>query len=226
VTYANISRAFFIRRPNRFVAEVETDGGTERVHVKNTGRCQELLIPGAAVYLDEAINPNRATKYDLVAVEKGDRLVNIDSGAPNIVFREFLQSGRYLDDVTVVKSEATYGSSRFDFYVEAGRRRIFIEVKGVTLEENGLVLFPDAPTQRGVKHLDELARSIGAGYEARAVFVVQTSNVLYFSPNRRMHPAFGDALVRARDAGVAVEAYDCTVTPDSMAIRREVAVRL
>ena len=226
MTYANVSRGFFIRRINRFVAEVEANGRIERVHVKNTGRCKELLIPGATVYLNEAANPNRATKYDLVAVEKGDRLVNVDSGAPNIVIREFLQSGEYLDDVTVIKSEAKYGASRFDFYVEAGKRRIFIEVKGVTLEENGAVLFPDAPTQRGVKHLDELVNSIRDGYDARVVFVVQMSGVLYFTPNRRMHPAFGDALVRAGNAGVTVEAYDCVVTPDSMTIGRAVEVRL
>jgi len=226
VTYANVSRGFFIRRINRFVAEVEANGRIERVHVKNTGRCKELLIPGATVYLNEAANPNRATKYDLVAVEKGDRLVNVDSGAPNIVFREFLQSGEYLGDVTVVRSEAKYGASRFDFYVEAGKRRIFIEVKGVTLEENGAVLFPDAPTQRGVKHLDELVNSIRDGYDARVVFVVQMSGVQYFTPNRRMHPAFGDALVRAGNAGVTVEAYDCVVTPDSMTIGRAVEVRL
>ena len=224
--YANVSRGFFIRRTNRFVAEVEANGRTERVHVKNTGRCKELLIPGAAVYLNEAANPNRTTKYDLVAVEKGDRLVNVDSGAPNIVIREFLQSGKYLGDVTVVRSEAKYGASRFDFYVEAGKLRIFIEVKGVTLEENGAVLFPDAPTQRGVKHLDELARCINDGYEARVAFVVQMSGALYFTPNRRMHPAFGDALVRAGNAGVGIEAYDCVVTPDSLAIGRPVTVRL
>jgi len=226
VTYANVSRGFFIRRINRFVAEIEADGRIERVHVKNTGRCKELLISGATVYLNEAANPNRATKYDLVAVEKGDRLVNVDSGAPNIAIRAFLQSGKYLSDVTVVRSEAKYGASRFDFYVETGKRRIFIEVKGVTLEENGVVLFPDAPTQRGVKHLDELVNSLRDGYDARVVFVVQMHGVLYFTPNRKMHPAFADALVRASHAGVTVEVYDCVVTPDSMTIGRAVEVRL
>ena len=226
MTYANVSRGFFIRRANRFVAEVAMDGRTERVHVKNTGRCKELLLPGATVYLNEAVNPNRTTKYDLVAVEKGDRLVNVDSFAPNIVFREFLQSGKYLEDVTLVRPETKYGASRFDFYVEAGSRRIFIEVKGVTLEENGIVLFPDAPTERGVKHLDELAHCISNGYGARVVFVVQMSNVRYFTPHRRMHPAFADVLVRAGNAGVVIEAYDCLVTPDSLAIGEAVDVRL
>ena len=224
--YANVSKGLFIRRTNRFVAEVETDGRAERIHVKNTGRCKELLIPGATVYLNEAVNPNRATKYDLVAVEKGDKLVNIDSFAPNIVLGEFLQSGQYLGDATVVRPEARYGTSRFDFYIEAGGHRIFIEVKGVTLEEGGVVLFPDAPTKRGMKHLDELVNSISDGYKARVVFVVQMTGVSYFAPHRKMHPAFADTLVRAKDAGVVVEAYDCAVTPDSLAIGRAVEVRL
>jgi len=226
VKYGHVSKGLFIRRTNRFVADVEMPAGVEQVHVKNTGRCKELLIPGVTVYLSAAENPNRVTKYDLVAVEKGSRLVNIDSFAPNIAFGEHLHSGHYLRDVAVVKPEARFGTSRFDFYVEAEKRRIFIEVKGVTLEENGVVMFPDAPTERGVKHLDELAHCIRNGYEARAVFVVQMSDVLYFTPYRVMHPAFGDALDRARDAGVVIEAYDCFVTPDSMAIGRVVEVRL
>ena len=226
MTYANVSRGFFIRRPNRFVAEVETNGRIERVHVKNTGRCKELLIPGAVVYLNEAANPNRVTQYDLVVVEKSGKLINVDSGAPNIVFREFLESGQYLGDATAIRPEARYGTSRFDFYVETNRRRIFIEVKGVTLEENGVALFPDAPTQRGVKHLDELAHSISDGYEARVVFVVQMNGARHFTPNRRMHPAFGDALVRAGNAGVMIEAYDCAVASDSLMIGNPVEVRL
>jgi len=226
VQYKNVSKGSFLRRYNRFVADVEMADGIERAHVKNTGRCEELLIPGATVYLNEAENPNRVTKYDLVAVVKGDRLVNIDSGAPNIVFREFFQSGQYLENVTVVRPEARYGSSRFDFYVEAGEHRIFIEVKGVTLEENGVVMFPDAPTLRGVKHLDELVHCIHDGYDARVVFVVQMNDALFFTPNRKMHPAFADALVRARDAGVVIEAYDCAVTPDSLAIGGAIEVRL
>ena len=224
--YANVSKGLFIRRTNRFVADVEMPGGVERVHVKNTGRCKELLISGATVCLSATENPNRATKYDLVAVEKGNRLVNIDSFAPNIAFGEFLRSGHDLRDMTVVKPEARYGTSRFDFYVEAESRRIFIEVKGVTLEENGVVMFPDAPTERGVKHLDELGHCIRDGYEARVVFVVQMSEVLYFTPHRVMHPAFGDALDRAKCAGVVIEAFDCLVTPDSLAIDSAVKVRL
>lgn len=226
MTYANVNRGFFMRRFNRFVAEVETDGRIERVHVKNTGRCKELLVPGASVYLNESVNPNRATKYDLIAVEKDGRLVNIDSFAPNTAFREFLQHGQYLDEVTIIRPETRYGASRLDFYVEAKGQRIFIEVKGVTLEEDGVVLFPDAPTERGVKHLDELEKCIHDGYAATVVFVVQMSDVLYFTPNRRMHPAFADAIVRAKDAGVLVEAYDCDVTPNSMTIGKAVEVRL
>ena len=150
----------------------------------------------------------------------------MDANAPNVAFYEYLQSGLHVDGVTSIKPEARYGSSRFDFYVEAQGRRIFIEVKGVTLEEDGVVLFPDAPTERGVKHLNELAQCVLDGYEAQVVFVVQMSDVLYFTPNIRMHPAFGDALVSAKNAGVTVEAFDCDVTPDSMTICKAVEVRL
>ena len=224
--YAHIVRGFFISRNKRFIAEVETNGKVERVHVKNTGRCKELLIPGAEVYLDKAANPNRATRYDLVAVKKGGRLINMDATAPNFVFRELLQSGNYLDGVTLIRPEAKYGESRFDFYVEAGSRSLFIEVKGVTLEEHGAALFPDAPTLRGVKHVNELAVCVSKGYEARIVFVAQMEEVRHFTPNRKMHPAFAEALVRAKDAGVGIEAYDCIVTPDSLAIGQEIEVRL
>ena len=164
MTYKNIIPGIFISRPNRFTAEVEIDGNIEICHVKNTGRCKELLIPGAEVYLQKSDNPNRATKYDLIAVRKGERLINMDSNAPNKVFFEYLQSGAYIKNITLIKPEARYGSSRFDFYVEAEGRRIFIEVKGVTLEENGVVMFPDAPTERGVKHLNELMRCASEGY--------------------------------------------------------------
>ena len=170
--YDNIHEGIFIMRPNRFVAEVEIDGQTEICHVKNTGRCKELLMRGARVYLNKSDNLNRTTKYDLVSVYKGERLINMDSQAPNKVFLEYLRYGRYIDGITQIQSEVKYGGSRFDFYVEAGRRRVFIEVKGVTLEEDGAAMFPDAPTLRGVKHLNELAGCVKDGYEAHVVFVI------------------------------------------------------
>jgi len=224
--YDNICEGVFLARPNRFIAHVEVNGKTEIVHVKNTGRCKELLIPGAKVVLQKSDNPNRSTQYDLIAVWKDDRLVNIDSQAPNKVFLEFLQSGQYIDGITHIKSEAKYGGSRFDFYVEAGERKIFIEVKGVTLEEDGVVLFPDAPTERGVKHLNELAKCVRERYEAHVVFVVQMSDVRYFTPNNKNHSVFGEALIAAKKAGVKVAALDCTVTENSMIIGKPVPVRL
>jgi sugar fermentation stimulation protein A len=226
MTYKNIIPGIFISRPNRFTAEVEIDGNIEICHVKNTGRCKELLIPGAEVYLQKSDNPNRATKYDLIAVRKGERLINMDSNAPNKVFFEYLQSGAYIKNITLIKPEARYGSSRFDFYVEAEGRRIFIEVKGVTLEENGVVMFPDAPTERGVKHLNELMRCASEGYEAHVVFVIQMNDVKYFTPNNRTHPAFGEALAAAKQAGVTVAAFDCEVGEDSLEIGNVVEVRL
>lgn len=226
MTYKNIIHGIFISRPNRFIAEVEIDGNIEICHVRNTGRCKELLIPGAAVYLQPSDNPNRATKYDLIAVRKGERLINMDSNAPNQVFLEYLQKGAYIKNITLIKPEARYGASRFDFYVEAGGRRIFIEVKGVTLEENGVVMFPDAPTERGVKHLKELTRCASEGYDSHVVFVIQMSGVKYFTPNNRTHPAFGAALVAAKQAGVAVSAFDCKVGEDSLEIWNAVEVRL
>lgn len=226
MTYKNIIPGIFISRPNRFTAEVEIDGNIEICHVKNTGRCKELLIPGAEVYLQKSDNPNRATKYDLIAVRKGERLINMDSNAPNKVFFEYLKSGAYIKNITLIKPEARYGSSRFDFYVEAEGRRIFIEVKGVTLEENGVVMFPDSPTERGVKHLNELMRCASEGYEAHVVFVIQMNDVKYFTPNNRTHPAFGEALAAAKQAGVTVAAFDCEVGEDSLEIGNVVEVRL
>ena len=224
--YQNVRDGVFINRLNRFIAEVEIDGSRERVHVKNTGRCRELLTPGATVYLHEATNPNRSTRYDLIAAEKGQRLINIDASAPNVTFYEYLKSGLHIDNVTNIKPETKFGSSRFDFYVETRNSKILIEVKGVTLEEDGIVMFPDAPTERGVKHLNELAQCVRSGYEAHVVFVVQMSNVLYFTPNIKMHPAFGSALVSARNAGVVVAAFDCDVAPDRMTIGKAVEVQL
>jgi len=224
--YDNICAGTFISRPNRFIAEVDINGKIEIAHVKNTGRCKELLVPGAAVYLQKADNPNRSTKYDLITVIKGTRLINIDSQAPNKVFFEHLQRGRYIDEITFMKPETKYNNSRFDFYVETGGRKIFIEVKGVTLEEDGVVMFPDAPTLRGIKHLNELAQCVRGGYEAQAVFVIQMKDVLYFTSNKKTHPEFGEALVSAQKAGVKITALDCEVTENSLCINEPVPVRL
>jgi len=224
--YANTTVGIFIQRPNRFIAHVEVDGEIVVAHVKNTGRCKELLYPGAKVILQKSNNPERKTPYDLIAVWKDNRLVNVDSQAPNKVFFDHLQSGQYIDGITLIKPEAKCGGSRFDFYVETIERKIFIEVKGVTLEQDGVVLFPDAPTERGVKHLNELARCVCKGYDAQAVFIIQMNDVRYFTPNNKTHPAFGEALVAAEKAGVTVVALDCVVTPDSMVIRNPVPIKL
>ena len=283
--YDNIRRGTFLARPNRFIAHVRLDGGEPPAgcadrplskgawgdetadfvicHVKNTGRCRELLIPGAAVYLQECGNPARKTKYDLIAVEKGtgdgshlsvaqgatpplkgrlltggSRLIYMDAQAPNKVFQEWAEAGRFLPGLTLLRPETTWGNSRFDFYYEQSPggegaaaapgsiRRGFVEVKGVTLEEDSAVYFPDAPTERGVKHLEELIKAREAGFEAAVCFVIQMEGVAFFSPNDRTHPAFGDALRRAAAAGVRVLAYDCAVTPDSLTLNATVEVRL
>jgi len=224
--YENIVVGIFCARPNRFIAEVLIDGKPEIAHVKNTGRCKELLLPGARVILQKFDSSKRKTQYDLIAVWKSERLINMDSQAPNRVFYEHLQSGQYMGSFTKIKPEARYGGSRFDFYVEAGERRIFIEVKGVTLEDNDVVLFPDAPTLRGVRHLNELAQCAWEGYEAHVVFVIQMNDVRYFTPNNATHPAFGEALLAARAAGVRVAALDCVVTENSLRIGSAVPVKL
>lgn len=224
--YERMRKARFISRPNRFVAMVELGGQEVVCHVKNTGRCRELLVPGATVYLQKAASPDRKTAYDLIAVQKGSRLINMDAAAPNQVFGEWARAGNLLPDPTLVKAEARRGTSRLDFYIESAQRKAWVEVKGVTLEENGHVRFPDAPTERGVKHLRELEACVRDGYEAYAVFVVQMEGVIDFSPNWQTHPAFGEALVHAAQSGVRVLALDCTVTPDSLAIRKSVPVVL
>lgn len=210
-------------RPNRFIAEVEIDGEVKVCHVKNTGRCRELLIKGVRVILERSDNPNRRTEYDLVAVYKGDKLINIDSQAPNAVFGEWLRAGGF-GEVTLIKPECFYKNSRFDFYVETKDKKIFIEVKGVTLEENGVVLFPDAPTERGVKHLTELSEAVGDGYEAYVYFVVQMNDCRYFTPNKKTHPEFAEALRLARDSGVNVRAVKCNVTEEELKIKTDVVV--
>jgi len=222
--YTDVRQGIFCARPNRFIAHIRIDGRMEIAHVKNTGRCKELLLPGAKVIVEKADNPARKTQYDLIAVWKGDRLINMDSQAPNKAFVEYLRAGRHIRGITRIKPEAPYGGSRFDFYVEAGERKIFIEVKGVTLEEDGAALFPDAPTERGVKHLNELAGCIQAGYEAHVVFVIQMAGARYFAPNNATHPAFGKALAAAQAAGVQVMALDCVVGENSLTIGKPVPV--
>lgn len=224
--YNRIKTGLFQARPNRFIAHVEIDGKIEVCHVKNTGRCRELLVPGAAVYLEEAQNPARKTRFDLVGVEKGARLINMDAQAPNKIFQEWAQGGHFRKNLTLLRPETKFGASRFDFYWEAGERAGFAEVKGVTLERDGYVLFPDAPTQRGVKHLEELVRAREVGYEAAVCFIVQMENVGWFQPNDETHPAFGAALRRAREAGVEVLALDCRVGPDFLEAGKWVEVRL
>ena len=270
MTYRDIRPAVFLARPNRFIARVEVDGREETVHVKNTGRCKELLLPGCTVYLEKGANPARKTPFDLVAVEKvrpglPPLLINMDSQAPNRVFGEWMAAGLGealgLPRPDVLRPEKTWGNSRFDFYWEessgagedktdvsreTGRkgpedetdvsretgpgrtppRRGFVEVKGCTLEEGGLALFPDAPTLRGTKHLRELIACRAAGYEAAVCFVIQMAGMSAFSPNDRTDPEFGRALRAAAGAGVGVLAVECAVTPDSLVMTRPVPVRL
>lgn len=224
--YGKILPARFLSRPNRFVARVEAEGEELVCHVKNTGRCRELLVPGATVWLEESPNPSRKTKFDLIAVEKGERLINMDAQAPNKVFGEWAAAGGFREGLTLLRPETTYGSSRFDFYWESSKSRGFVEVKGVTLEEDGIVRFPDAPTLRGVKHLDELVKAREAGYEAAVCFVIQMENVRWFAPNDETHPEFGQALRRAAQAGVEILAMDCAVTPQSLTMGKSVPIRL
>lgn len=211
--YHDVREARFLSRPNRFIAHVELDGKEEVVHVKNTGRCRELLTPGARVWLEEGKNPDRKTRWDLIAVQKGDRLINMDSQAPNQVAREWLEAGGLFPRADRIQPEYTYGNSRFDLYAEAEGRKILMEVKGVTLEEEGVVRFPDAPSQRAVKHLEELVRAREEGYETYVFFVIQMKGVRYFTPNRETHPEFAQALEAAAAAGVKILAYDCRVEP-------------
>lgn len=224
--YENILPAVFVDRPNRFIAHVELNGKIEVCHVKNTGRCRELLIPGCRVYVQHQPSPTRKTAYDLIAVEKGERLLNMDANAPNRVFNEYVRAGRFLRGWSVIRPETTHGDSRFDFYLESPGHRLFAEVKGVTLEDDGVMRFPDAPTERGVKHLEGLARCVQEGYEAWAVFVIQTEDVRWMEPNRRTHPAFADALRQAAQAGVHLLALDCHTEPDRLEICRPVEIRL
>lgn len=220
--YFNIIRAEFLQRLNRFVAQVRINGAVHTVHVKNTGRCRELLVPGATVYLEKADSAGRKTQYDLIAVEKqrgGSReplLVNMDAQAPNKVFQEWALAGKFLPELVLLRPEQRWGNSRFDFYFETKERRGFIEVKGVTLEIDGHARFPDAPTERGVKHIEELIACQAAGYEAYLCFVIQMAGMRDFAPNDAAHRAFGAALRRAAEAGVKVLVRECRVTPDML----------
>lgn len=223
--YGYVADAVFLQRPNRFIAQVLLHGQEETVHVKNTGRCKELLVPGAKVYLEKGKNPARKTAWDLIAVEKGDRLINMDSQLPNKVAEEWLAQGG-LGQFSQLLREQTWGASRLDFCLKDARRIKYVEVKGVTLEEGGKVYFPDAPTARGTKHLEELTRIRQEGMEAAVLFVVQMDGVTAFSPNDATDPAFGDALRRAKDAGVEIAAIDCLVRPEEVTPGQRVPVVL
>ncbi len=231
--YHQVVEGVFLCRSNRFVAQVLVGGREETVHVKNTGRCKELLIAGCRVYLSVAENPLRKTKYDLIAVEKKRTgkpplLINMDSQMPNHAAAEWLRQGRGtpFSQNAQIRQEVTYGDSRFDCYIEDGERRAFLEVKGVTLEQNGIAMFPDAPTERGIKHIHGLMDCVRAGYEGCILFVVQMKEITAFCPHDAMHPAFGAALRDAQAAGVRILARDCIVTPDSLLVDAPVRVML
>jgi len=224
--YTQVTEGKFLSRPNRFVADVEIDGVRTLCHVKNTGRCKELLLPGATVYLEKAGDPNRKTAYDLIGVKKGGLLVNMDSQAPNKAAGEWLQKGGLGFVPDVLRAEYRQGDSRFDFYAKAGEDEWLIEVKGVTLEVNGVALFPDAPTERGVKHLNGLIAHAESGGKACALFVIQMQGMKGFSANAATHAAFAQKLREAAAAGVRVVAAECAVTPDSMEITGEIEVTL
>ena len=223
--YAQMVPGIFLSRPNRFIAHVEISGQTEIVHVKNTGRCRELLPAGAEVWCQKSDNPSRKTKYDLITVRKGSRLINMDSQAPNAAAKEWLLSGG-LGPVDDVKAETTHGDSRFDFSFTLNGKKCFLEVKGVTLENDGICAFPDAPTERGAKHLRGLQNCVEEGFGGYVLFVIQMSDVKYLHPNDVTDPNFGRALREAAAAGIQVLAVDCTVTENSMTIGKFVPVRL
>ncbi|MCI7640100.1 MAG: DNA/RNA nuclease SfsA [Clostridiales bacterium] len=223
--YANMVPGIFRKRPNRFIAHVEIDGQEQVVHVKNTGRCRELLVPGAAVWCQRSDNPARKTRYDLIAVKKGGRLINMDSQAPNTAAREWLESGG-LGKIENLRPETVHGDSRFDFSFTLEGKPCFLEVKGVTLEDDGVCAFPDAPTERGAKHLRGLAEAVQQGYGAYVLFVIQMADVKYLHPNDRTDPDFGTALREAAAQGVKIVAVECRVSEDTMEISGSVPVHL
>ncbi|MBE6769186.1 MAG: DNA/RNA nuclease SfsA [Ruminococcaceae bacterium] len=214
--YENIVKGIFLSRPNRFIAEVLIDGIKQTVHVKNTGRCKELLIKGNEVWLQKSHNPLRKTAYDLIAVKKGDMLINMDSQIPNAVAAEWLKKGQLFSKEAVIKREVTFGNSRFDLFIEDKNRKAFIEVKGVTLENDGIASFPDAPTLRGVKHINELIKCAQNGFEAYIIFIIQMKGVRLFTPNYETHAEFGEALKKAQENGVNIIALDCKVDENSI----------
>jgi sugar fermentation stimulation protein A len=226
--YKNTRQGIFLKRPNRFIAIVIIDGEEETVHVKNTGRCKELLIPGAKVILEKSDNPNRKTKYSLIAVYKGDMLINMDSQVPNVVVAEALSEGRIseIGEVSFIKREVTYSQSRFDIYYEKGEIRGFIEVKGVTLEHDGVALFPDAPTIRGTRHVFEMIKAKEEGFEANIMLLIQMVGVEYFTPNNEMDKNFTKALSLAKEKGVNILAYDSVVSENSIYFGKRIEIRL
>lgn len=226
MVYKNILPGKFILRPNRFIANIEIDGKTEVCHVKNTGRCKELLIPGADVFVQESNNKERKTRFDLISVYKGKELINIDSQAPNKVFGEWAKKSGFFGKIDYIKAEYTYKSSRFDFYIEAEKKKILVEVKGVTLEDKGIVSFPDAPTERGIKHINELLSAKDEGFESYVFFIIQLEKCRYFTPNREKHPEFADALEYASKNGVKVCALNCEVSKNSLDVLGFVDVRI
>lgn len=230
--YNNIEKALFLSRPNRFIAISRLENGKEEIcHVKNTGRCKELLIPEkATVFLQKSDNPNRKTKYDLISVIKEKRIINMDSQAPNSVAEEGLLNKKIIlngyENITYLKREKTFGNSRFDIYIENEDKKAFIEIKGCTLENNGIVMFPDAPTERGIKHINELIKVKESGFDAFLIFVIQMKDVKYFTPNIKTHKEFGDALKNALEKGVNILAYDCEVDYNLLKIRKPVKIKL
>ena len=223
--YPNMVPGTFLNRPNRFIAHIEIDGQEQVCHVKNTGRCRELLPCGAEVWCQRSDNPTRKTKYDLIAVQKGERLINMDSQAPNAAAKEWLLAGR-LGEIENLRAETVHGDSRFDFSFIKDGKQCFLEVKGVTLEQDGICAFPDAPTERGAKHLKGLTQAVREGFGAYVLFVIQMADVKYLRPNDETDPNFAAALREAASSGVTVLAMDCAVTPDTMAIRLPVLVKL
>ena len=231
MNYNSIEKGTFLFRENRFVAKVNIDENPHTVHVKNTGRCRELLIPGATVYLEKSQNPRRKTAYDLVAVEKKREgkeplLINMDSQIPNTAAEEWLKKGLLFSENAKIRREVVFENSRFDFYIEDGRHRVFLEVKGVTLEQDGVARFPDAPTLRGIKHINELIEVKKQGFDCYILFVIQMKEIKLFEPNYDTHGEFGEALKAAKRAGVKILAFDCIVTPKSITLDQEVKIQL
>lgn len=230
MNYRDVRRAVFLSRPNRFIAHCLVDSEEVVAHVKNTGRCRELLLPGVTVWLQHHDNPARKTHWSLIAVQKGERLINMDSQAPNEIAAEAILNGTLTlpgwEHPDIVRREVRYGDSRFDLCLTKDGKQAFVEVKGVTLERDGAVYFPDAPTERGVKHVRELCAALDEGYGAFILFVIQMENVRFFAPNDETHPAFGETLRQAAQKGVGIVAADCLVAPDEVRLNKSVPVQL